>query len=312
MISCTDFIPAYSELFSFLDKKEGWPGVKRYWDYRFNPKSANTRLGKALQKEGLRGCYTYWAGTLSEEAADFTLQLNEKAGWFRLVMHHCPSKGRLLECRKEFGLQPYPNYCLHCDCYRYAIEQSGLNYIYDFTGADQAACSILVYDPRRFNGQIIVDGTTRTMERAASDNVYFHPEFHNSLNAGVDYVGERFGMDGLREFFSQYVQNVLGHMAEDVKERGLAAVAEWIRGSYQKEHALDQLEMVLTARSLDVHVKSCPAVGHIRSLGYTVSPWYRCTTELVMEALAELCNLHFTMRFYEVETGRTQYRFELP
>jgi len=310
MISCADFIPAYSEIFSFLDRKEGWKGVKQYWDYRFNPKSTNTRLGKALQKEGLRGCYTYWSGTLNEEAADFTLYLNEAAGWFRLMMHHCPSKGRLLECPTDFGFQPYANYCLHCDCYRYAIEQAGLKYIYNFSDTDQASCSILVYDPGKFNGQMIVDESTLIMKKKASDNTYFHPEFHNSLNAGVDYIGTHFGKNGLREYFQGYTQKVLGSTACAVKEHGLAAIEEMILSSYEKENALDVLEITCTEQALSVNVSACPAVSRIKGLGYSVSPWYRYTTEMVMEALAEICNLRFTMDFYDEKTGKAQYRFE--
>ncbi len=309
MISCAEFIPAYSELFCFLDAKEGMKGVKQYWDFRFNPKSTNTRLGKALQKEGLRGCYTYWSGTLNEEAADFTMYLNEPAGWFHLVMHHCPSKGRLLECQEEFGYQPYPHYCLHCDCYRYAIEQVGLNYIYNFSGTDRASCSILIYDPKVFNGQVIVDENTLVMDKKASDNAYFHPEFHNSLNAGVNYIGERFGKTGLQEFFRGYTQKVLGRTIVGIKERGLSALEELIRGSYEKENALDVLELIRTDKTLQVNVSACPAIGHIEALGYCVSPWYRYTTEMVMESLAESTNLSFTMDSYDEKTGKAQYHF---
>ena len=56
MISCTDFIPAYSELFSYLEDKNG-------------------------KKEGIGGCFAYWAGTLNEEAADFTMYLSEQRGF---------------------------------------------------------------------------------------------------------------------------------------------------------------------------------------------------------------------------------------
>ena len=32
MISCTEFIPAYSELFKFIEQREGYEGVVEYWN----------------------------------------------------------------------------------------------------------------------------------------------------------------------------------------------------------------------------------------------------------------------------------------
>ena len=36
MISCTEFIPAYSELFTFLEDKHGRDEVDRFWEYLTN------------------------------------------------------------------------------------------------------------------------------------------------------------------------------------------------------------------------------------------------------------------------------------
>lgn len=81
MISCTEFIPAYSELFSYLDEKYGREEVDRFWKYLFQPDGKGIPLINHVQKEGIRGCFTYWAGSLNEEAADFTMYLNENC-WF--------------------------------------------------------------------------------------------------------------------------------------------------------------------------------------------------------------------------------------
>ena len=128
MISCTEFIACYSELFSFLDEKYGREEVTAFWKYLFEPDGKGIPLIRFVQEEGIRGCYTYWAGTLNEEAADFSMYLNEKRGFFKIVMHRCPSKGRLLELKEQVGITPYHSYCLHCDSYRSAAEKSVLHY----------------------------------------------------------------------------------------------------------------------------------------------------------------------------------------
>jgi hypothetical protein len=62
-------------------------------------------------------------------------------------MHHCPSKGRLLEIKH---LEPFDEYCLHCDLYRLSAEKYGFVYNYDFSRTDNAQCSLLIYDPQKY------------------------------------------------------------------------------------------------------------------------------------------------------------------
>ena len=57
MISCTEFIPAYSELFSFLEERHGRDEVDRFWTYLFKPDGQGIPLVNFVKKEGiLSGC----------------------------------------------------------------------------------------------------------------------------------------------------------------------------------------------------------------------------------------------------------------
>jgi len=309
MISCTEFIPAYSELFAWLEKNHGRDEVDRFWMYLFNPEGGSVPLINFVKKEGIRGCYSYWAGTLNEEAADFTMYLNEKAGWFMETMHRCPSKGRLLQLKDEIGLEPYPDYCLHCDSYRHAVEKVGLRYIYNFAGVDKASCSMFIYDPKVFDGRIIMDENTEIMDRRAADNEYFHMDFHSSLNMGLHYVAENYGKDALRDYLRQYTEHVSQKLFAEIEERGLPAIADRIRATYETEKTPDVPEIQCDGNVLDVHIRYCPAVKHLRATGREVSPWYSCSTEMVMEVLAEKAGAEFTMLSYDEETGEARYRF---
>lgn len=310
MISCTEFIPAYSELFTYLESKFGRAEVDRFWKHLFVPDGKGIPLIGFVEREGIRGCYSYWSGTLNEEAADFTLYLNEKRGFFLMVMHKCPSKGRLLKLKEEIGITPYHDYCLHCDCYRAAVEKVGLKYIFNFQGIERAACSMLIYDPNVFDGRVIIDEDTEIMDRRASDNPYFHRDFHSSLNRGIHYVGENYGMDAVREYLYQYTTSTCGNVVEDMKARGLGAIEAKILDTYAREKTPDAVKTVLTADSLTVEVFYCPAVKHLTTSGKVMSPWYRYTTEFVMEALAQKGGYQFTMESYDQETGAAKYRFQ--
>ena len=312
MISCTEYIPAYSELFTYLENRYGREEVEKFWEYLFAPDGKGIPLIIFLQKEGIRGCYSYWSGSLNEEAADFTMYLNEARGFFLLDMHRCPSKGRLLELKEQLGIVPYRDYCLHCDHYRAAAEKAGFRYIYNFQGVDRAACSLLIYDPKVFDGRVIIDKNTQIMDRKASENEYFHRDFHSSMNMGIHYLGTNYGMTAVKEYLTQYTQNVYRTLVEAIKESGLAAIEAKIRDTYEKEKAADalQIELAPDGSSLNVRIIYCPAVKHLRATGREVSAWYRYTTEVVMETLAEASKCHFALKDYDEITGASVYSFE--
>ncbi|MBQ6545463.1 MAG: hypothetical protein IJL72_06940 [Lachnospiraceae bacterium] len=307
MISCTEFIPSYSELFSFIERKHGRKAVEDYWTFLFQPDKSP--LAACVKKEGIRGCFTYWTGTLNEEAADFTMYLNEKAGWFMIDMHRCPSKGRLLDLKDSIGVDPYPRYCMHCDHYREAVATVGLDYIYNFIGTDQAACRLMVYDKTKFDGRIIADENTEIMDRKASQNEYFHRGFHHSLNRGIQYIADTFGEEEVFEYLEGFAKHVYGKLIEDVHARGFEALEEKIRDTYEKEHASEVLTITKSADRMDVAVSECPAVRFYHEQGAAVSPYLRYTTETVMKTVAEEAGLQFAMDAYDEETGRAAYHF---
>ena len=140
MISCTEFIPAYSELFKFLEATGGVRAVDDFWEYLADGFLGN--LKSAVEQHGLRGCWDYWNLVLNEEAADFTMELDEDAGQFRIILHRCPSKGRLIELKH---IEPYHDYCRHCDVlYRRVLEPLGYRYSFDRSRCDEAQCAVTI------------------------------------------------------------------------------------------------------------------------------------------------------------------------
>jgi len=140
MIPCTDFIPAYNELFRFLEERGGRQAVIDFWNHLSDEFLGNLR--DLVGEHGIEGCWLYWSHTLNEEAADFTMELDEDAGEFRILMHHCPSKGRLLE---DDRIEPYHDYCGHCDViYRRVLEPPGYECEVDLSECDQARCSVTI------------------------------------------------------------------------------------------------------------------------------------------------------------------------
>jgi len=141
MISCTEFIPAYSEGFKFIEKTGGRKELNKFWNYLSNLYLKDT-LSKQVADEGLEGCFLYWSHSLNEEAADFTMTLNEINGEFIIDMHKCPSKGMLNEFTH---MEPYHAYCEHCPAlYKPILERQGYKYVDDLSNCDKASCSLKV------------------------------------------------------------------------------------------------------------------------------------------------------------------------
>lgn len=310
MISCTEFIPAYSELFTYLEEHYGADEVQRYWDHCFRPEGqSDTILGGHIRRSGIRGCFEYWSWSLNEEAADFTMYLNEPAGWFLLRMHHCPSKGRLLDLKSSCGLEPYARYCLHCDGYRHSVRPFGLEYIYNYCGTDQAACSLLIYDPKRFDGRVIPDANTEIMDRRAAQNEYLHRQFHNGVDQGVAYLGSRFGDAVVTDYLQTFTRHFYRDLEARIRADGPAALKAHLERIYALEHASDVLSARLDGQTLEVRIARCPAVTYMRSVSHVPSPWYMQTTRVVLETIAADTGYAFTLDAYDEETGAASYTF---
>ena len=145
MISCTEFIPAYSEGFKFIESMGGREELEKFWSELSDSYLKNS-LQKLIEEEGLAGCYTYWSHSLNEEAADFTMILDEGQGEFSIEMHKCPSKGMLLQMKH---MNPHYAYCDHCPAlYKPIVEKQGLTYEHEID-CDNASCSIRIKQPKK-------------------------------------------------------------------------------------------------------------------------------------------------------------------
>ncbi len=140
MISCTEFIPAYSELFRYLEHTGGKQAVRDFWEHIADEFLGNLR--GLVEQNGIRGCWMYWSRTLNEEAADFRMELDEEAGEFRIEMRRCPSRAVL---NSTPHIEPYHDYCRHCEVlYRRVLEPLGYEYSIDLSRCDEARCTLRV------------------------------------------------------------------------------------------------------------------------------------------------------------------------
>lgn len=330
MISCTEFIPAYSELFKFIDQKSGRQAVYDYWNWLFQPEKSP--LNDLLAEHGMMGIWKNWYVVYTEEACDNTMIQNLREGWHASCMHSCPSKGRF---DKLGYMEPFDEYCKHCECYDITFKKYGIESVGDSRGEDRASCRGIKFDPKVFKGdakamvesmyqcemnggcKIGIDDTQCPLYRpdnmvlrtTAEDYKYFHPGFHRGMVNGASFIVKNYGLDGLKEYLTQFTLAFHVPLLNAIKEKGLTAIAEYMQWLYETEEAPDALEMAQTDKDLLITIHYCPAVKFLKAENYPMDENFVYCTSMVYEALAEASGLGFEMIRYDHDTGAAQFRF---
>lgn len=322
MISCTEFIPLYSELFKFLEKAGGYDAVMDYWYYisergigNKNNKNSLISFLERYKDDPMEGAWKYWEMALTEEACDLLRVYNQEKGYIISHMRHCPSRGMLNSLEH---VEPYHDYCQHCNViYWPVLNRYGLESRRDNTWAENAECRSMIFrkgedpgiDLATVRDEDIPRQGCRVMDMKASDNKYLHRDFHFHGDLALRYLGEHFGENGVRSFLTDYVNNFYAPLLADAKERGLVAIQEWIQRLYTVEEAQELLSCTLEGETLTVRISESPAIRHLRATGTEPCQYYIEQTRTLYSAMADSLGLSFNLSYYD-DTGKAEFSFK--
>ena len=314
MISCTEFIPLYSEFFKFLEKRGGKDAVMNYWIHisdtsigdRTNP---NSLAYKCERLGGYEGAKAYWGHTLTEEACDLYEITNDKLKYYYSHMRHCPSRGMLNEiCH----IEPYHDYCEHCKViYSRVLQRYGIIYERDHSKIDRAECSSILYEK---GNKPSFDYTVPTedcevVDLKSEDNKYLHRDFHLLGDNALKYCGDNFGSSEVISFLRDFTKTYYAPIIEKIKREGLSAAKAWLERTYELEEASALLHTEMTDSTLSVTVERCPAIEYMRSLGKEPSEYFIEETRTVYATIAEEARLSFKLISYGTD-GEAEFVFE--
>jgi hypothetical protein len=147
----------------------------------------------------------------------------------------------------------------------------------------------------------------QTMHRTASDNVYFHQDFHGALSASIDYLQDNYGEEAVRQYLRQFANAYYAPLTASLNSRGLVAIEEHFRKIYDLEGGTVRFD--LSENELRIEVDTCPAISHMRRQGYPVARLYRETTDTVNQAICDGTPFGAELVQYEEQTGRSVQRF---
>lgn len=325
MISCTEFIPLYSEFFKFLEKKNGPDAVMKYWIHisdtsigdKTNP---NSMAYKCDRLGGYEGAKAYWGHTTTEEACDIFDVRNDKAKYSYSHMRYCPSRGML---NSFTHIEPYHNYCEHCKIiYSRVLEKYGMVYERDQSKVDNAECCSILYEkdnPPDFDWRNITDKDIEKLKKdpdvVISDvtregKKYLHRDFHLLGDNALKYCGEKYGDEAVIEFLTQFTVNYYSPKIEEFKKGGLSALEAWLKSVYEVEEASDVLHTQLTDNELIVKIDVSPVIKYMKNLNQKPSKYYIEETKTLYSVIAKECDFAFSLEYY-LEDGATKFSFKM-
>lgn len=313
MISCTEFIPMYSEFFKYLEKKGGQEEVLKYWnhisDTSIGDKTNPHSLASFVEKlGGFEGAIAYWSHTLTEEACDMLRIIDWKKKTYCEIMRNCPSRGMLNQLKH---IEPYHNYCGHCNViYSRVLEKYGIVYEMDFSDIENARCKGTLYvkgnPPSKGYDEVTDDKTVIDMK--SDDNKYLHRDFHLLGDNALKYCGETFGDDAVIDFLTAYTKNYYSPIIAEIKEMGINRLKEWIETVYEIEEASELLHCEVFDDTLVVTIDKSPVIEYMHSLNQEPSRFYIEETNTLYKAIADECDLDFELDYYK-ENGAARFTF---
>lgn len=313
MISCTEFIPLYSEFFKYLDKQGGYDEVLKYWYHisdtsigdKTNPHSMAyhcERLG------GYQGAKAYWSHTVSEEACDTYSVEDKNYPYSYSEMRYCPSRAML---NSYTHITPYENYCEHCKIiYSRVLEKYGAVYERDHSMVHEAKCSSVLYeagnpppaDYKEPKEGRKVGGCKREGKK------YLHRDFHLLGDNALKYCGDNYGDEAVIGFLKQFAVDYYAPRIAEMKEGGLPAVKAWLEKIYEIEEASEVLHAELEGDVLTFTIDKCPVIEYMHGLNQQPSPYYIEQTRTLYAAIAEAAGFQFELEYYN-EDGAAKFKF---
>ena len=137
MLSCTEFIPFYNELFKYIESEKDHDAVVRFWYYISDNYVAQS-LEPKIREKGMMGIWEHWTQITTEEACDCRREFDTEKNEITSHMRKCPSKSHLLEMKH---IKPYWDYCNHCAVlYSRIFEKYGIVEERDHSHTDRAEC----------------------------------------------------------------------------------------------------------------------------------------------------------------------------
>jgi hypothetical protein len=115
-------------------------------------------------------------------------------------------------------------------------------------------------------------------------------DFYFAINATFRFVLEKFGMEGLRQYWTDLGRTYFAPVSKNWTTGGLSSVADYWKAFFAAEPGAD-VEVVAEPKSVVLNVKVCPAIAHLRKNQREIVPCFCQHCYFVTESMAEPAGL---------------------
>ncbi len=110
-------------------------------------------------------------------------------------------------------------------------------------------------------------------------------DFHFAINATFRFVLSKFGIEGLRRYWTDLGSRYFAPVTARWSAGGLPAVADYWRAFFAAEPGSD-VEVSTNDASVTVNVRVCPAIAHLHKGGREIVPCFCQHCYFIGEAMA--------------------------
>ena len=110
-------------------------------------------------------------------------------------------------------------------------------------------------------------------------------DFYFGINATFRFIEKKFGLEGLRAYWTELGTNYFAPVSKLWSEQGLKGVSAYWQAFFAAEPGAD-VEVISKDETVELKVKVCPAIRHLRAHQREIIPCFCQHCYFVNEAIA--------------------------
>ena len=110
-------------------------------------------------------------------------------------------------------------------------------------------------------------------------------DFYFAINATFRFILSRFGIEALRQYWTDLGSRYYAPVSAAWKNQGLAGIADYWKAFFAAEPGAE-VDVTASENAVTLEVKVCPAIHHLRKHGRRIVPCFCQQCYYVSEAIA--------------------------
>ena len=129
---------------------------------------------------------------------------------------------------------------------------------------------------------------------------------HGAMSYGIQFLTDRYGFEEAQAYLRQMARAVYKPLIARLKKRGLTA----LRDHWRRIFTLEEGRFALQRKGpmLELRVKQCPAIHHMKKMGYPIADRFCESTRIVNEEICHAAGYECSVD-YDQSKGKCIQRF---